>query len=43
MPLIYHYDLTTPYMITDKFEGKLLIDTFGILPFEAKVMIHVHF
>jgi hypothetical protein len=40
MPLVHYYDasLATPYMITDKCEGSLLIDAFGILPFEAKVV-----
>jgi hypothetical protein len=40
MPLVHYYDasLATPYMVTDKCEGNLLIDAFGILPFEAKVM-----
>ena len=37
MPLVHYYNasLATPYMITDKCEGSLLIDAFGILPFEA--------
>jgi hypothetical protein len=39
MPLLHYYDasLVTPYMVTDKCEGSLMIDAFGILPFEAKI------
>jgi hypothetical protein len=40
MPVVHCYDasVATPYMVTDKCEGSLLIDAFGILPFEAKVV-----
>ena len=40
IPLVHYYDAShvTPYMVTDKCEGSLLIDAFGILPFEAKVV-----
>jgi hypothetical protein len=40
MPVVHYYDasLATPYMVTDKYEGSLLIDAFGILPFHAKVV-----
>ena len=40
MPLVHYYDAShiTPYMVTDKCEGSLLINAFGILPFEAKVV-----
>jgi len=40
MPLVHYYDasVVTPYMVTDKCEGSLLIDAFGVLPFEAKVV-----
>ena len=40
MPQVHYYDasIDTPYMVTDKCEGSLLIDAFGILPFEAKVV-----
>ena len=41
MPLLHYYEAShvTPYMVTDKCEGGLLIDAFGILPFEAKVVL----
>ena len=37
---VHYYDarIDTPYMVTDKCEGNLLIDAFGILPFETKVV-----
>ncbi|KAF8960962.1 hypothetical protein BDZ97DRAFT_1921655 [Flammula alnicola] len=43
MPLVHYYDasVVTPYMVTDKCEGCLLIDAFGILPFEAKVISNI--
>ena len=43
MPVVHYYDTSvdTPYMVTDKCEGSLLIDAFGILPFEAKVVFKI--
>ena len=39
MPQVHYYDasIDTPYMVTDsdKCEGSLFIDAFGILPFEG--------
>jgi hypothetical protein len=45
MPLVHYYDasIATPYMDTDKCEGCLLVDAFGILPFEFLLYLSIFY